>query len=213
MRTLLLVCEVKVIWFWHSLHLAPCHPLRITLERSLRKDGLTIDYEIVKTNVVALSCATNWLVLHSIEGTVLDMYIVDIAFLIQSVEQNAVLRLLTGDILHVDIAHCRYETTLCLLFWLVNEVDTKNSFTTLTYGNIAHIDAISHSTTTGVGLDTKHTIEIWRVHLAVFCKYILHTCTDFRTDYHTSVTVSHSTSTHNDIARRSWSAATICISA
>ena len=146
MWTLLLVCEVKVIWFWHSLHLAPCHPLRITLERSLRKDGFTIDYEVIEADIVALSCAANRLILHSIEGTVLDMYIVDIAFLIQSVEQNAVLGLLTGDILHVDIAHCRYEATLCLLLWLVNEVHTKHCLTTLTYGNIAHIDAVSHST-------------------------------------------------------------------
>ena len=78
LRTLLGVVEVEVYGVRHSLHLAPCHPLRIALERRLLQHFLAIDDEIVEMYVVRTSRVDDWLVGNTLKVAVGDVDIVNL---------------------------------------------------------------------------------------------------------------------------------------
>ena len=69
----------------------------------------------------------------------------------------------------------------------------------MAYGYVAHVDAVGNSSTTGVGLDAQHAVEVRGVHAAVFGEDILYACAYLATDDHAAMSVFHRTATDDDV--------------
>ena len=72
----------------------------------------------------------------------------------------AIFRLLTGDVLHGYVAYRGVEATTAHLLGLVVGIDFQHGLFALANGDVAHIDVLDDATTTRVGLDAQHTIQI-----------------------------------------------------
>ena len=109
-------------------------------------------------------------VVDAIELTVLNGDIVDgvgqLRILIAN-NHDAIFRLLASDILHRHIADSGVETTAANLTGLVVGVQFQHCLTTLTNGDVAHIDVLDDTTTARIGFYAEHTVEVGRVHLTV----------------------------------------------
>ena len=114
-------------------------------------------------------------------------------------DHNAVLRLLTGDILHQHVTYDRIVSATAYLLWLVVGVDLQHCLVTLTYGNVTHVDVLDDTTTTGVCLYTKHALQLWRVHHTIVSIHVLATARDLRTNYHTAMSVLHLAVADDDV--------------
>ncbi len=90
-------------------------------------------------------------------------------------------------------------TALSRLVWLVNEVDTHYCLAALANLDVTHVDILVDTATASVCLDAQHAVEVWRVHLAVLCKDVLHAAADLRTYYHAAVAVLHGAVAHDDV--------------
>ena len=100
--------------------------------------------------------------------TVLDIDVIDIANGIEGDNLYTILGFLTGDILDVDVADGRYESTTANLLGLVVEINLQDTLLADTYFDIAGIDVLNHSATAGISLDAYHTFQLRRVHDIVF---------------------------------------------
>ena len=142
------------------------------------------------------------LVVYTVELTILNRDVVDsisqLRILITN-NHHAIFRFLTGYILHRHITNDGVETTTAYLTRFIIGINLQYSLATLTNPDVADIDVLDDTTSTRVCLDAKHTVQRWRIHFAVFCKDILATTTDFRTDYHTTMTVVKLAVTNNDV--------------
>ena len=112
----------------------------------------------------------DWLVVHTIELTVLNSDIVDgvsqLRILIAN-NHHTVFRLLTSDIFHRYIADGGVETTTAHLTRFIVGVKLEDGLATLTNSDVAHIDILDDTTAARVRLDAQHTVEVGRVHLTV----------------------------------------------
>ena len=116
---------------------------------------------VLKLDVASLACNLDRLLLDVVPLTVLHVDVVNLSVILKTVEESTILRLLTGYILNINIANCWNVATLSNLVWLVNQVDAHNSLTALSYLDVADKDILVDTATTGVGLDTEHTIKVW----------------------------------------------------
>ena len=92
------------------------------LIRSLYQSETAVDEQIVKVHVAGL--ATHEVaVLHAVELTVFHVDVIDVYVFIEADDLYTIFRLLAGDILHIDVADSRIETTTADLIVLVVEVD------------------------------------------------------------------------------------------
>lgn len=117
--------------------------------------------KVLDVDIVRLASAIYWFGTQSLELTVLHVDVVYLVLILKSVEEDAVLRLLTCHILHIHVTYCWDMTTLCNLVWLIDEVDTHNGFLTLTYADVTHEDVLVDAATACIGLDAEHTVEVW----------------------------------------------------
>ena len=129
----------------------------------------------------------------------------------QAVDQNAVLALLACDILHIDVSHRRNKSAFCGLVGLIFQVDAHHGFAALSYAHVPHIYILSHAAAAGVGLQAKYTVEIGRVHLAVFHEHVAATARNLGTDHHATVSVGHRAMAHDDVLRRNVPKASVLV--
>jgi hypothetical protein len=164
------------------------------LVRSLLEYELTIDEKILVSDVLCLAYLMYRLLDYTVELTVADsdvVYSVRERVGLVANDHDAVLRLLTGDILHQHVAYDRIVSATAYLLWLVVGVDLQHCLVTLTYGNVTHVDVLDDTTTARVGLYAKHTLQLRRVHHTIVSIYVLATARDLRTNYHTAMSVLH----------------------
>ena len=172
------VGEIEQIGFRHTLHLAIGQPLGIVLVRRILENQRTIDRQVVVGDVLCKTNLMDRLAVNTIELAVAYRDIVDgigkLRLLITH-NHDAILRLLTSNVLHQHIADNGVETAAANLAWIIVRVDFQDGFLALSYRDIAHVDVLDDATTAGVRLDAEHTVQIGRVHLAVLCKDVLAT--------------------------------------
>ena len=172
------VGEVEQIRLRHALHLAIGQPFRIVLVRRILENQRTIDRQVVVGDVLCKTNLMDGLVVNTIELAVAYRDIVDgigkLRLLITH-NHDAILGLLTSNVLHQHIADNGVETAAANLAWLIVRVDFQDGFLALSYRDVAHVDVLDDATTARVGLDAEHTVKGGRVHLAVLCKDVLAT--------------------------------------
>ena len=185
----------------NALHLAVGKPLGIVLVWLLAciENKRTVDVEVVELHVAGLACNLDWLLLYTVELTVLDVDVVNILYSVTANDENTIVALLAGNVFYIHIANGWFETTVANFLRLVIEVDFYYSFATLTYLDTAHVDVLNQSATAIIGLDAEDTVQMRRVHLAVFSVDILASAGNLRPDNHTSVTIFHLAVADDDI--------------
>ena len=144
------------------------------------------------------------LVLNAIELTVPDRDVVDgigQVLILVAYNHHTVLRLLACHVLHRHVAYSGIETTTADLLGFIVGIDFQYGLLTLAHGDVAHVDVLNHATTTRIGLDAQHTVQIRRVHLTVLSIDVLTASADLRADDHTTVTVLHLTVADDDVLR------------
>ena len=172
------------------------------LVRSLLEYELTIDEKILVSDLLCLAYLVYRLLDYTVELTVANgdvVYGVRERVGLVANDHDAVLRLLTGDILHQHVAYDRIISATANLLRLVVGVDLQHCLVTLTYGNVTHVDVLDDTTTTGVCLYTKHALQLWRVHHTIVSIYVLAATRYLRTDNHTTVSVLHLTVADDDV--------------
>ncbi len=110
---------------------------------------------------------------------------------VKGYDHDAVAAAATGHVLKIYIAHYREIATAAYLVRTIIKVDLQDSFGTLAYLYVSHIDILDYSAAARVGLDTYHTVKARAVHDAVFCIKIAASSGYFTSYHHTSVTVAH----------------------
>ena len=165
----------------------------------LQTEG-AIDKQVLELYVTGLA-AREVAVLHAVELTVLDRDIVDISIFVETNDLYTILRLLTGNILHIDITDDGVVATAADLIVLVVEVDLQNALLAYTYLDIAHVDVLDDATTTRVGLDAEYALQFGRVHHAVVGIDILTTAGDFGANHYTTMTILHLAVADDDVLR------------
>ena len=165
----------------------------------LQTEG-AIDKQVLELYVTGLA-AREVAVLHAVELTVLDRDIVDISIFVETNDLYTILRLLTGNILHIDITDDGVVATAADLIVLVVEVDLQNALLAYTYLDIAHVDVLDDATTARVGLDAEYALQFRRVHHAVVSIDILTTTGDLGTNHHTAMTILHLAVADDDVLR------------
>ena len=124
---------------------------------------VAVDEQLVVGDVLCLAYLVYGLTVDTLETTVTHVDIVDgICQLLILIADNhhTVFRLLTGDILHGDITHDGVETATAYLLGFIVGIDLEHRLATLSDGDITHIDILDDPPTTGIGLDTQHTVEV-----------------------------------------------------
>ena len=192
--------EVEQITLGHALHLRISEPLGVVLIGSLLQTEGAIDKQVLELYVTGLA-AREVAVLHAIELTVLDGDIVDVCIFVETNDLNTILRLLTGNILHIDVANGGVVSTTADLIVLVVEVDLQNALLAYTYLDIAHVDVLDDATTARVGLDAEYALQFGRVHHAVVGIDILTTAGDFGANHYTTMTILHLAVADDDVLR------------
>ena len=205
--------EIEVVWMSHTLHFTVGEPLAIGLIRlvCLVEHQRTIDGEVVKLHVASLARNLDRLLLNAIKLAVLHGDVAHILHLVTADDEGAVVALLASHVLHINLAHTRFETTVAYLLRLVVEVDFQDSLLALSHGDVAHVDVLDDTATAVVGLDAEDAFEVRRVHHAVFSKDILATTGDFTSDDHAAMTVLHLAMADDDVAGRLVPEATIIV--
>ncbi len=169
--------EIKEVTLRHTLHLAVGEPLAIVLVRHLGQGQRTVDKKVLELHVAGLA-RREIAGLHTIELTILHKNVVYVSVFLETDNLDSVFRLLTGDILHIDIAHCGIVTTTANLIMLVVEIDLQHALLADAHLDIFHIDVLDDTTTTGIGLDTQYAFQFRRVHHTVVGIDILTSTTD-----------------------------------
>ena len=107
--------------------------------------------------------------------TVLDIDVVNKCILVQSDNLYTILRLLTGNILHIYVANDGVVATAANLVVLVVQINLQHALLTLANSNVTHVDILDDTTTAAVGFDTQHALQLWRIHHTIVGKHILAT--------------------------------------
>ena len=158
--------EVEQITLRHTLHFGIGEPLGIVLVGGFQQRQTAVDIEVVVINIARLA-AHVITILHTIEVAVLDEDIIDIGILLEADDLYTVLRLLTGHILHIDITHGGVVATAADLIMLIVKVDLQDTLLADTHLDILHVDVLDDTTTTAVGLDAEHALQLRGVHHTV----------------------------------------------
>ena len=162
----------------------------------------TIDHQVFIGNILDKSYLVDGLVVNAIELTVAYCDVVngigELRILITN-NHYAILGLLAGYVLHQYIADDGVETATANLAGLVVGVDFQDGLLALSYSDIAHVDVLNDTAAARVGLDTEHTVQIGRVHLAVLSKDILATSGNLGTDNHATMPIVKFTVTDDDV--------------
>ena len=119
----------------------------------------TIDKIVVIADVACLASDLVTLC-HTIEFTILDVNVIDVADGVECYYKNTISGFLAGNIFNIYIADCGIETTAAYFIMLVIEVDLYNTFTALAYLDIAHIDVLNNSASARVCLYAKYAVQI-----------------------------------------------------
>ena len=151
---------------------------------------------------MALASAPDGLALHAVEAAVLDVDVVDVVVVLQTIDEDAILALLAGDVLHVDVSHRWDEASLGGFVGFIFQVDAHHGLTALSHAHAPHIYILRHSATAGVGLQTQHTVEVGGVHLAVLDEHVAAATRNLRANHHTAMTIGHGAVAHDDVLRR-----------
>ena len=166
--------EIQQIALGIALHLTVGHPLRIVLVRSLEQGQRTVDEQAVEVDVAGL--ATHKVAaLDTVEVTVLDIDVVNKCIFVETDNLHTILRLLTGNILHIYVANDGVVATAANLVVLVVEINLQDALLTLANGDVTHVDILDDTTTAAVGLDTQHALQLWRIHHTIVSIHILAT--------------------------------------
>ena len=150
--------EVEQIALGHALHLGVSKPLAIMLIGGFLQGERAVDEEVVEIHVTGLA-AHEVPVFHTIEPAVLHVDVVNVGVLIKTDNLHTVLRLLAGDVLHVDITHGRVVAATADLVVLVVEVDLQHTLLAHAHLDVTHVDVLDDTTATAVGLDAENTLE------------------------------------------------------
>ena len=151
------------------------------LVRHLLQYQRAVDEEILVTDVLSQAHLVDGLVVDTVEAAVPDRDVVHRIgelWVLVADNHDAVLRALTGDVLHGDVTHGGVETTAAHLAWLVVGVNLQHGLAALPDGDVTHVDVLDDTTTAGVGLDTQHAVQRGRVHIAVLGIDVLAAATD-----------------------------------
>ena len=123
----------------------------------------TIDNEVLVLHVLCQANLVDRFAGDTVKLTVADGDIVDGIGqfgVVVAHNHHAIFRLLTGDVLHGHVAYRGVEATTAHLLGLVVGIDFQHGLFALANGDVAHIDVLNDATTTRVGLDAQHTIQI-----------------------------------------------------
>ena len=137
--------------------------------------------------------------LYPVELAVLHQDIVNVGVFVETNDLNTILRLLAGDVLHIDVADNGIVASAADLIMLVIEVDLQYALFADTHLDVLHIDVLDDTASTGIRLDAQHTLQLRRVHHTVVGKDILATSGYLRSDNHTAVTVLHLAVADDDV--------------
>ena len=204
--------EVEHIRLRRALHLRVGHPLGVVLIGHLRETERAVAEVIVVVDVTRLS--GNLVALgNAVEAAVLHHHVVDIADGVEADDQGAILRLLAGDILHIDLAHRGVEASAANLVVLVVEVNLQHGLLALAHLDVLHVDVLDDAAATRVGLDTQYALQAGRVHHAVVGKHILAAAADLGAHDHAAVAVFHLAAADDDVLRRHVALAAVAVAA
>ena len=81
----------------------------------------------------------------------------------------------------------------------VVEVDLQNTLLTDANLDVLHVDVLNDTTSAGVCLDAKHTLQLGGIHHTVMGKDILAAAGYLRSDDHAAMTVLHLAVTDDDV--------------
>ena len=109
---------------------------------------------------------------------VLDVYVIHIAYGVESDDLNSVLAFLASNVLDVDITYCRRISSTALLLWLIVEIDLQHRFSTLAHFNISGVKIFYNTSSASIRLNADYAIQVWTVHLAVLGKHVTATARD-----------------------------------
>ena len=126
------------------------------LVRLLLQHQGTVNHQIVISDVLSMANLVDGLVIDTVELTVADVDVIDgIGQFLVLIAHNhdTVLRLLAGDILHVDVANDGVETTTADFTRVIVGIDFQYGLATLAHGDVAHVDILDDTAATRVGLD------------------------------------------------------------
>ena len=129
-------------------------------------------------------------------------HVVNVGVLLEADDLHTILRLIAGDILHIDVANGGVVATTANLIVLVVEVDFQDRLLADAYLDVAHVDILDDATTTGVGLDTQYALQLGRVHHTIVGIHILTTARDLRAYHHATMSVLHLAIADDDVLRR-----------
>lgn len=180
--------------------------------RRLGKGGEAVDGEVGEVDGMETTLTAERFVGNAIEGAVVDVDVVHSIGFVYAVDLDAVTGLLASDVLHPDVVDVRNMSTLGFLARFVIDIDTQDALATLAYTDVTHEDILGFATTTGVGLETEHTVEVGGIHVTIFGKDVLDTCGDLATDDNSAMSVLHGTTTNDNITSRTCVTTTIGIS-
>ena len=107
--------------------------------------------------------------------TVLDIDVVNKCIFVETDNLHTILRLLTGDILHIHITYDGVVATAANLVVLVVKINLQYALFALANGDVAHVDILDDTTTTAVGLDAQHALQLGRIHHTIVGIHILAT--------------------------------------
>ena len=195
-----LLREVQKIGLRRALHLRVGHPLRVVLVGLLRQAERAVHEEVLVTDVAGP--AGNLVALgHMIELAVADVDVANVADGVETDNQHAISGLVAGNVVDVDVAHGRVETSAADFVVLVVEVNLDDSLAALSHLDVAHVDVLDDAAATGVCLDAQHAVQIGRIHHAVVGKDVLAAAANLRADHHASMSVVHRAVADDDVLR------------
>jgi len=141
-------------------------------------DAFPVDVDIVIRYSLCQPRDVDRLFLHPVELAVANVDILHIDRVVETDDKNAIVALVAGHIFHVHIAHQGIKATITCLLRLIVEIDFQYGLSALSYFDIAHVDVLDNAAPAVVGLDTEDTVQVGRVHHAVFGIDILATAGD-----------------------------------
>lgn len=112
---------------------------------------------------------------YSVETAVIDIDIVDVAYLFESFDHHSVFALFACDIVEPDISDGGRVAAVTKLFGLIDKIDFQYGLLALSDFHVAHINVLDHASAASVGLDTDHSIQFGAIHHAVLKKEIFKT--------------------------------------
>ena len=203
--------KVEHIRLWHALHLRVCQPLAVVLIRSFLQAERAVDKEVLVFHVASL--ARNLVALfHTVEVAILHVDVIYISDTVEGNDEYAILTFVASDILDVDIAHGRSETTAADFLGFVVKINFENRFSALSHLDVAGIDILDDTASTSVGLYADNTVEVGTIHLAVLSKEIAASTGNLTTDNHTTMAILHLAVANDDILARFVPKATVVVS-